>query len=187
MDVSPTIIVQMRQKYEDFHGVQFSVMDIRDLSDFSDNMFSLVFEKGCTDAVFCSTNFLGDSRQAYKEIFRVLQPEGAFISISHAPPPARVPFLRISPWSIDTCSVPYGESIHMYIMTKVKNTNEIKAIEGAEAVVLAKSTNVRTSLDQQGANKASTTKNALNAGLVTVTASVDILSELVNETEEVDS
>jgi len=46
IDISPFIISKMSQKYSYFAGVEFFVLDCRDLSYFSDNTFTLVLDKG---------------------------------------------------------------------------------------------------------------------------------------------
>ena len=46
IDISPFIISKMAQKYSYLNGVEFIVLDARDLSYFPDNTFSLVLDKG---------------------------------------------------------------------------------------------------------------------------------------------
>lgn len=177
----------MQERYADYSGVTFSVMDVRLLNAIPDKTYTLALDKACIDAVFCSSNFLSDTRTAFKEIYRVLAEGGIFISLSHASPPSRVPFLRIAPWGIDACGISYGENIHMFILTKHRDGEEVNnQLEGADAVVLAKPTNIVSDLGENGF-KSSTTKNAGVTGFVTVTASVDYLTDMVNESEDRDS
>ena len=187
MDVSQTIISVMQEQYKDYNGVSFSIMDVRELSGIANGSISVVIDKGCIDAVFCSTNFLNDTRHAFKEIYRVLQNNGVFVSFSHAPGNCRVPFLRVVDWSIDVCTCPYGEGINMYTLIRTTDTSLLnKKIDGAESVVMGKVSHAVSSLDQPVAHS-STTKHAGGAGFVTVTASVDVLTSMVNESEDVDS
>ena len=46
IDISPTVIAQMSNKYADYGGVNFYVMDARELSFFADNSFTMVMDKG---------------------------------------------------------------------------------------------------------------------------------------------
>ena len=184
IDISPYIIAQMSQKFSHYGGVEFLVLDARDLSYFTEKTFTLIVDKGCMDALFCGTNFLTDITQFYSEIFRVLKPEGQFLSFSHAAPPSRVPYLRSVRWSIETCSVPEGEDLTMYFMTKTSNDALIdRKIAGAEAAVKPKVAGIVSSLDQT-MNKKSTTRNKEGSGSLTVTASADVLADLVRECGE---
>lgn len=215
IDISETIIHVMRQQYKDLSGVVFSVMDVRELNAIPSNSISVAIDKACIDAIFCSTNFLNDSKQAFKEIHRVLANNGVFTSFSHAPSNCRVPFLRCVDWSIDCCTSSYGiffiflniiliiiylyiviiihiqieigEGIQMYTLTKTTDKSLLnKKVDGGEIVILSKASNAVSSLEQQQV-KSSQTKNSNSTGFVTVTASVDILAEMVNESEDIDS
>lgn len=184
IDIAPYIIAQMSQKYSHYGGVEFLVLDARDLSYFTDNMFTLVLDKGCMDALFCGTNFLTDSAQFFSEVNRVLKSEGQFLAFSHAAPPSRVPYLRTIRWAIETCSVPEGEDLTMYFMTKTTDEKLIsRKVAGGEAAVKPKIKGIVSSMDQH-MNKTSTTKNKDSAGSLTVTASADVLADLVRECGE---
>ena len=75
----------------------------------------------------------------------------------------------------------------MFILSRHKDGQEVNnEVEGAEAVVLARPTNAVSDLGEKGF-KSSTTKNAGVSGFVTVTASVDYLTDMVNESEDRDS
>jgi hypothetical protein len=189
IDISETIIVEMQRKYHSFSGVEFFVMDTRQLHKFADDTFTFIFDKGCIDALFCSTDFMESSSLAFKEIYRVMAMDGLCLHVTHAPAVARVPYLRCSPWAIDRLKIPshIGEGLTLFIL--VKTTNEIllgKKIPGAEAAVRSKSSRVVSNSDQQ-MNKSSTTKKGNNTGSLTVTASVDFLAEMVAESADVDS
>ena len=104
---------------------------------------------------------------------------------------SRVPYLRAVnvKWAIDAYKVPseIGESLTLLLLTKTENERLLnKKIPGAEAVLRPKSKQLVSSMDQK-ATKGSTTKKGGNTGNITVTASVDILAELVDESAEVDS
>jgi EEF1A lysine methyltransferase 4 len=181
IDISPFIVSQMAYKYSDFSGIEFLVLDARDLSYFPDETFTIVFDKGCMDATFCCTDYTTETQRLYKEIFRVLKPDGQFLSISHASPPSRVPYLRSIRWAIETCGVPEGENLTLYIClktTKIELLN--KRLDGAEAATLTKNMNVVSSMDQT-MNKKSMTRNKENSGQLTVSTDVDVIAELVRE------
>ena len=46
IDISSTCIAQMSNKHTEYPGVDFLVLDARDMSVFPDNSFTLVFDKG---------------------------------------------------------------------------------------------------------------------------------------------
>ena len=75
----------------------------------------------------------------------------------------------------------------MYLLTKTEDPTLLnRVVEGAEGAQQVKVSHAVTSLDQPLV-VSSQTKNANNAGFVTVTASVDALADMVNESEDVDS
>ena len=136
------------------------------------------------DAIFCNTDFHESSRQYFSEILRVMRDEAQYIAISHAMPPSRVPYLRRIRWAIDTCAVPEGEGLTMYVLTKTeKETLLNKKIAGAEAAVKSAEGGIVSELDQK-MNKKSTTRNRENAGSITVTASVDAITAIMDDFQE---
>lgn len=46
IDVSPTVINQMRSQYKDLDGVEWFCMDVRELNTLKDRTFSIVVDKG---------------------------------------------------------------------------------------------------------------------------------------------
>lgn len=186
IDISPTLIHRMQTKYEHLAGVEFQIMDTRELSSFPDNSFSLIIDKGCIDSLFCGPDFLESSSQAFREIYRVLKQDCTFISVSYATPLARVPYFRIIKWAVDACPIPDGEGITMFILTKTNDEKLLlKKVAGGEAGIAAKPKGV-VSNTNQNMNKQSTVKSKSNTGSVTVTSSIDYLAELVSESAETD-
>jgi ubiquinone/menaquinone biosynthesis C-methylase UbiE len=164
-------------------------MDVRQLHKFSDNLFTLIFDKGCFDSLFCGTDYLDSTSLALKEIYRILKNDGIFFSVTHAPPLARVPYFRQFIWAIESYKLPptLGEGLTLFALTKT--TNELllqKKVAGAEAVLRSKATKVVSQLSQ-GMNKVSVTRGKSNAGKLTVTASASILEDMVAESAEMDS
>ena len=72
----------------------------------------------------------------------------------------------------------------MYFMTKTTDEKLIsRKVAGGEAAVRPKIKGIVSSMDQH-MNKTSTTKNKDSAGSLTVTASADVLADLVRECGE---
>lgn len=188
IDVSPTLIHAMQKKYEKYTGVEFVILDVREMSRFPDNTFSLVLDKGCIDALFCGTDFRDSILRALTGIFRTMQTNGTFISFSHAQPLARVPYFRFVPCALDVCPVVGGgESLFMYALSKSQNESLVdKKIVGCEATVPMRAANVVSASDQKTSKQTTTRKRGGGTGSVTVTSSVDKLAEMVAETAEVD-
>ncbi len=186
IDISPTIIHKMQVKYSSYSGVEFLVMDARELSYFNDETFSLVIDKGCLDALFCGTDYLTSSEQFCKEIHRVMRKNAFFLCISYATPIARVPYLRRQRWAVDTCPLPGGEGVTMFVLNKTEDEKLLtRKVAGGEAAVMARSSNIVSKMDQT-MNKSSTVRNKSNTGSVTVTSSIDMIAEMVDESEDTD-
>jgi len=188
VDISPTVVRQMQNKYTTLSGVDFLVMDVLEMNTLQDNAYTLVIDKGCVDALFCRIDFINASHKCFEEVFRVLKPEvGIFCSISHALPLTRVPYFRHIKWAIEAFPLEEGEKLYMYCMTKTSNEVLLsRKIHGGEFVEVAKSEKVVSVLDQN-MNKSSLNRKAGFGGSVTVTASVDSIAELVAESQDVDS
>jgi|TARA_B110000208_G_C11686189_1_gene400609 SAM-dependent methyltransferase len=94
IDFSQTVIARMQKEYADHEGLQFSVLDVSNLGSFGDNYFDFVFDKGCLDAVMCSNSSVQAVHGGYTEISRVLADQGYYLSVSHAEPSCRNPYLK---------------------------------------------------------------------------------------------
>lgn len=189
IDISSTIILEMQKRYSTYTGIEFFVMDTKQLMKFSMESFTLVIDKACIDSLFCGTDYMEATNLAMSEIYRVLKYDGVFISVSYGSKLSRVPYFRAIPWAIDCYKVAsdIGEHLVLYVLTKTTNQDLInKKIPGAEATIQAKSSHVVSSLDQQ-MNKGSTTRSGQNTGSITVTASADALADMVAESADVDT
>lgn len=189
IDISEAIIVEMQRKYSSYAGVEFFVMDVRQLHKFSNNLFTLVFDKACLDALFCGTDYMDSTSLALKEIYRVLKDDGIFFSVTHAPPLARVPYFRQLKWAVESykLSNSLGEGLTLFGLTKTTNEALLqKQVKGAEAVLRPKASKVVSQLSSEG-NKGGTTRGKQNAGKLTVTAAASILEDMVQESAEMDS
>ena len=187
IDISPTIVEKMQMKYVDCTGVNFLCMDVCEMLGLTSDAYSLVIDKACIDALFCSSSFITSVHRAFSEIFRVLKPDGLFFCVSHANPLARVPYFRRVPWAIDIGKLVEGEALSFFSLLKTNDRALLdKKIVGAEAAVQARSSMLVSSLDQK-MNKGGSTRSKANSGALTVTASLDKMIEMVDESQEVDA
>ena len=187
IDISPTIVNEMQKFHSVRTGVEFVVMDVREMTRYPDQSFNLVIDKGCLDALFCGADFKESSSRALREIHRVMVPNSLFMCFSHAPYLARVPYLRVADFSIEASPVVGGgEHISMYSLLKT-TTRELldRKVPGGEASIPMKKSAFVSTFDQK-MNKTSTAKTSGNTGVMTVTASVDMLAGMVEESEEMD-
>ena len=187
IDISPTIIREMQTKYSSYSGVEFISMDVVDLSAFPDEFFSLVIDKGCLDSIFCRTDYNIMVVQTLKGIQRLLMKDrGVYVCISHASPSSRIPYFRQVEWAVDTCSLGEGEGLQLFMLLKTTDQALLnKKFKGAEAVVVSRSSNVVSTLDKQAsAPKSSVSKKGGAGGAITVTASVDVLAAMVEQSVE---
>lgn len=186
IDISPTMVKRMQDKYAHLTGVNFLCLDVREMVTLNSDAFSLVIDKACIDAIFTSTDFITSSKRAFNEIYRVLRQDGNFFCVTHATPLSRVPYLRSIEWAIDISKIVEGENLTLFCLTKTTDRAMLdKKIVGAEAAIQRRSSALVSSLDQK-MNKSSTNRNKANAGALTVTASVDRMIEMVDESQEVD-
>lgn len=81
IDISQTVISQMRKRFENDSQNKWEVMDCTNLK-YDDNYFDCVIEKGTIDALSCRSDSNEVIEKMLKEICRVLKPDGFFISLS---------------------------------------------------------------------------------------------------------
>ena len=186
VDISPSVIAKMQKKYMKLTGVEFLVMDAREMITLSSNTYTAVIDKAFVDALFCMSDFNDSVQRAYSEIFRVLAPEGLFLSVSHANPLARVPYLRVIRWAIDIASLVEGEKLTLFVLTKTDDEAMLsRKITGAEASIRPPAAGIVDN-DEQHMNKSSTTRKAGGGGQLTVTSSLEKMMEMVEESGAAD-
>jgi len=186
VDISPMVISKMQKKYEHLTGVDFIAMDAREMITLASDSFTAVIDKAMIDALFCMSDFNDSVNRAYSEIFRVLRMDGVFLSVSHAIPLARVPYLRLIRWAIDMASLVEGEKLTLFVLTKTADEAMInRKITGAEAATRPPATGIVDNTEQT-ANKVSVVRKAGGGGQLTVTASIDKMIEMVDESGATD-
>lgn len=188
IDISPTIINEMQKKYASYSGVEFITMDVVDLSAFPDEFFSMVIDKACLDSIFCRTDYNTMVVQTLKSIQRLLMKErGVYVCISHASPSSRIPYFRQVEWAVDTCALNEGEGLNLYMLLRTSDEALLnKKFKGAEAVIVSKSSNIVSTLDSKTSGPKSSVSKKGGGGGITVTASVDVLAAMVEQSAESD-
>ncbi len=95
IDISPTVIDFMRAKYSGDNAlppsVTWAVADVMCLgSDFKDDSFDAVIDKGTADALMCGGDTSGNVAAMCAEMDRVLRPKtGVYITITYGDPASR--------------------------------------------------------------------------------------------------
>ena len=181
IDISSVVIQQMQREYASYTGVEFFVMDVRELIKFPENYFSLVFDKGCIDTLFCCTDFISSTKRAFSEIYRVMRQESTFVLVSHASPRTRVPFLRYSSWAIECYKIDeeIGESLTMYTLMKTTNVLLLnKRIKDGDLPEKSVNANISTMENK--------TSSKSRGGSLSVTSNTDALDEMLAESAERD-
>ena len=89
IDISPTVIEQMKETYKDYPQLKWEVMDCANLK-YDDNTFQSVFDKGTIDAILCKEDLKLQVSNVLKEVYRVLQMNGRFYSITFGSPSNRL-------------------------------------------------------------------------------------------------
>lgn len=94
IDISPTVIEQMKETYKNIPQLKWEVMDCTNLK-YADNTFQSIFDKGTIDAILCKEDLKEQVSKLLKEIYRVLRKNGRFYSITFGSPSDRLRFLKL--------------------------------------------------------------------------------------------
>lgn len=108
IDISPSVIKQMKERYKQENRVEWITMDCTKL-DFPEDSFDAVIEKGTIDALVCKNDKGSSINDLLKESFRVLRRGGIFLSISFGKPSLRLNYFREAnlTWSVlDPIEIP---------------------------------------------------------------------------------
>eukprot|EP01130_Rhizamoeba_saxonica_P018233 TRINITY_DN9058_c0_g1_i3.p1 TRINITY_DN9058_c0_g1~~TRINITY_DN9058_c0_g1_i3.p1 ORF type:complete len:198 (+),score=42.70 TRINITY_DN9058_c0_g1_i3:49-642(+) len=128
IDISPVVIEQMRNKYNDPRLI-YEEMDFTDMR-FPNEHFAAVIDKAGMDSLLCGEKSSDAVKKMLKEVKRVLVRGGKFIIISHSRPENRLKYFKDPSWVVNTQTIP-KEYAHLcvddvlpyhfvYIVTKNK-------------------------------------------------------------------
>merc|ERR1711907_437420 len=143
IDIAPTAIRMMQEEYKGRKGMEWHHMDVRML-DFPSELFNVVIDKAVSDAMLTGEGSFHNVFDATKEIWRVLQPGGRYICISHGAPNKRLHHFQRQDlgWSVEHAAVaknpldaaydlPPSACYHIYTCTKATPT-EVVLVEDFE-------------------------------------------------------
>ena len=94
IDICPNVINYMKERNKDKKGLNYQVMDVRDMKDFKDETFDLIIDKSTTDAILCGDQSFINVAIMTKEISRILKTGGIYFVISYGKPDSRLLHLQ---------------------------------------------------------------------------------------------
>lgn len=108
VDFSPVVVQLMRTRHRDLAGVEWKLMDVRDMAAIPDRSVYIAFDKGTLDSMIHGSPWtppddVRESTARYmKEVGRVLEDNGVFLCISFRQPHFVKPLLsQGGAWDID--------------------------------------------------------------------------------------
>ena len=90
IDISPTVINDMKERNKGKPGLIYKEMDVRNLKDFQNETFDLVIDKSTMDALLCGNQAFINVALMTKEISRILKTGGIYFIISYGRPEYRL-------------------------------------------------------------------------------------------------
>ncbi len=127
VDHSSVVISQLQARFQDLPEADFSTADVTTAEpcpERPDDVFDLVIDKGCMDAVLCGEDAFARAGRLVANMHRVLKPGGAYVVITFGEPQARMPFLTRAAWvgSPEVVLVPTASKglHHVYIARKAE-------------------------------------------------------------------
>lgn len=90
IDISPTVINDMKERNKGKPGLIYKEMDVRNMKDFKDETFDLVIDKSTIDALLCGEQSFVNVALMTKEISRILKTGGYYFIISYGKPEYRL-------------------------------------------------------------------------------------------------
>jgi len=86
--------IEIMQKRGDREGLIYNVSNVMQMSDYPDEQFQIVVDKGTLDSILCGEGSTHNAQKALSEISRVLKPGGVYIYVSHGAPTYRLTYLE---------------------------------------------------------------------------------------------
>lgn len=84
-DIVPEVLDTMRKRNaEERPGIKYALVDARDMSQFADASFAVVFDKSTMDAIKCANR--ESTTRMSAEVHRVLKDDGVYLCVSFHPP-----------------------------------------------------------------------------------------------------
>jgi EEF1A lysine methyltransferase 4 len=135
IDISATVISQMKQRNIQRPEMTWTVMDVRDLK-FESNTYDLAIDKSTIDALLCGDNSYTNVAIMTKEVQRVLKPGGTYVVITYGAPDNRLDHFQWKHlhWEVSHQTLNEGtNNLHyIYYCKKKQNADEICAENWAE-------------------------------------------------------
>ena len=94
IDICENVINYMKERNKDKKGLNYQVMDVRDMKGFKDETFDFIIDKSTLDALLCGENSFVDVVYMTKEISRILKVGGIYFIISYGRPEYRLYHLK---------------------------------------------------------------------------------------------
>ena len=94
IDICENVINYMKERNKDKKGLNYQVMDVRDMKGFKDETFDFIIDKSTLDALLCGENSFVDVVYMTKEISRILKVGGIYFIISYGKPENRLLHLQ---------------------------------------------------------------------------------------------
>jgi len=94
VDYSSVAVEQQQAAHAHIPQLKYAVADARRLgAAFPDASYAGVLDKGTLDALLCGESDVEDSARMVEEVWRVLEPGGVYLQITHSPPKSRLRYL----------------------------------------------------------------------------------------------
>lgn len=84
IDYSPSVVKLMQNRYHEMGcNIQYKEMNVTDMSDLKNNEFNVIIDKGTLDSVLCGENSIPLVDKMMREVYRLLDNNGAYFCISY--------------------------------------------------------------------------------------------------------
>ena len=81
IDISPSVVQFMNQKYKDYEGLEYKEKDILH-NDIPDNTYDSIIDKSVIDTFYCFPDKIGSVKKMFQEYKRMLKTNGICILVS---------------------------------------------------------------------------------------------------------